>query len=874
MSLILNKKSSFLIELIIGIVVVVILVFTLRSLLILGETTFIHDNIYWNYPVFHFFAESIINGYFPYWDPFSHSGGPFYPILGQFRLLEPINLLTIFIGQFITDDIVTLFNWNRFIQSLVMAFGVYIVLRPWAKHLSIRLTLIPILLYSSFMLGSFIQDGIINQFVWIPYIAFFLLRIVYYKDYRWHNWFVLAGLIGLNWQSYFFTGTWVFLLFFLLGFLFFRRDLLRELFKARVIIPKLMVAIAIILTMVAPSIVLMLEEDSYVFPPRMIETSYKVGSQESTYQKSIIMPYNIIANTGAFSNIWNFIQIISPDGNRWNICGSNITKCKGTWGTPSEAYMYLGLLPWAIAILGMVAGRHDLKKVWLSILFGFGLLMLGPPGGLHRLLYYIYPPMWFVRHTAFFVLFFTFALLYFYILGLNHIFSTWRDPLFPQDITGDISRYPEVNGLLGFSSFMGRNSEHRKGIAFLIFSFIIVVSVYWMAQLGYPQTNYLFGYVIFIFIVGWFLRKDLGKRGLYISIIVSQIAIVLIFTTNPLRFLTYIIAVFGVPLVLFFFIKTRKYVSMAVEYKAAFILFVVFTTCLTGDLIYSLKQSSCLYSQEHPGSALNINTTPQKPFLPQKRFVSPPPWYITSGSVLYLSLLYRKSFVFSPLSEIIPDKPITTFEYALRNKKEPSFLLPKKYFELIHSVIPPLAMEEMFAVGRQIFQFKKGALQVEEDKIPAFLGRLGPKRSVQLLQEYVLVDRQIEKLLSGLEIPIEEYEKINKSTSDAKENKRFSYSIEHYEHNSFDMKVSTDKTGILYWADGYDKWWHAYIDGKEVPIYRANINFKAIVLPKGEHIVRFIYNPILFKAGLYAFYGSLIISVIASLTLFIFHKNT
>lgn len=841
----------------------------------LGETTFIHDNIYWNYPVFHFFAENIINGYFPYWDPFSHSGEPFYPILGQFRFLEPIGLSTIYFGQFITDDIVTLFNWNRFIQSLVMAFGVYIVLHPWAKHLSIRLTLMPILLYSSFMLGSFIQDAIINQFVWIPYITFFLLRIVYYKDYRWHNWFVLAGLIGLNWQSYLFTGTWIFLLFFLLGFLFFRMDLLRELFKERVIIPKLTVAIAIILTMMTPNTVLMLEKDRYVFPPRMTETSYKEGSQESTSQKykdNIIMPYSIIASSGTFSNIWNFIQIISPDGNRWNICGSNNTTCRRTWGTPSEAYIYLGLLPWAIAILGMVAGRHDLKKVWLLILFGFGLLMFGPPGGLHRLLYYIYPPMWFVRHTAFFVLFFTFALLYFYILGLNHIFSTWRGSLFPQDITEDISRYPTVNGLFGFSSFMWRNSEHRKGIAFLIFSFIIVVSVYWMAQLAYPQTNYLFGYIIFIFIVGWFLRKDLGKRGLYISIIVSQIVIVLIFTTNPFKFLTYIILVFGIPFALFFFIKTRRHIPKAVEYKAAFILFVVFTVCLTGDLIYSLKQSACLYSQEHPGSALNINTTPQEPFLPQKRFVSPPPWYITSGSVLYRSLLYRQPFVFSTLSEIIPDNPVTTFEYALRNKREPSFLILKKYFELIHSDIPPLAMEEMFAVGKQMFQFKKGAVQVEEDKLPAFLGRLGPQKSVQLLQEYVLVDRQIGQLLSGLGIPIEEYEKINQSTSGAKENKRFSYSIEHYEYNSFDMKVSTDKTGILYWADGYDKWWHAYVNGKEVPIYRANINFKAIVLPKGEHIVRFIYNPILFKAGLYAFYGSLIISIVASLTLFISHR--
>ena len=208
------KKYPVIIEIISGIIAVVFLIYQLRSMLLLGETTLVHDNLFGAYPSFQFFAENIINGHFPFWNPFNHGGEPFYPLLGQTRLLEPTTLLTIYLGQFITDDLVILFNWNRTIQGVVMAFGVYIVFRSIAKHLFVRLSLIPILLYSSFILGSFRQDSILYQFAWIPYIAYFLLRIVYHKDYRWHNWFVLAGLIGLNWQSYFFAGTWVFLLFF------------------------------------------------------------------------------------------------------------------------------------------------------------------------------------------------------------------------------------------------------------------------------------------------------------------------------------------------------------------------------------------------------------------------------------------------------------------------------------------------------------------------------------------------------------------------------------------------------------------------------------------------------------------------------------
>jgi uncharacterized membrane protein YfhO len=85
--------------------------------------------------------------------------------------------------------------------------------------------------------------------------------------------------------------------------------------------------------------------------------------------------------------------------------------------------------------------------------------------------------------------------------------------------------------------------------------------------------------------------------------------------------------------------------------------------------------------------------------------------------------------------------------------------------------------------------------------------------------------------------------------------RNFTYSVGNYAHNSFDIQVSADKEGILYWADGYDKGWHAYIDGKEVHIYRANVNFKAIYLPKGTYKINFVYNPFLFKAGLLIFYG-------------------
>lgn len=1265
-----SKKHSITIEIIVGILAIVFLIYKMRSTLIFGKTTFFHDNIMWNYPIFQFFAENIMNGRFPFWNPFTHGGEPLYPVLAQLRLFEPITLLTIYLGKFISNDIAILFNWNFVNKSLMMAFGVYIVFRPLATHLFIRLSLIPILLYSSFMVVSFRQCGLFDQFILIPFVAYFLLRIVYYKDYRWHNWFALAGTIGINWQSYFFTGTWTFLLFFVLGFVIIRRDLLADLFKSKMILAKFAVLIVIIFAMATPSIVLLLEKDRYAFPARMVDTSYAgklppqggpqqyegVPTDVDSSSSSINMPYSFIAFTGTFSTIWDFIQFIAPDGNlhiRWS--------GRDYWGKPSEAYMYLGFLPWVIAILGMVAGKHDLKKVWLFVLIGFGLLMLGPAGGLHRLMYYIYPPMWFVRHTHSFVLIFIFAFLYFYILGFNHIFSSWGGSLFRPGVSQGI-----LNRLI-------KNDNHRNGIAMILFSACIIFFLYWMTRLEYPVTNYLFVLFIPIFALGWLLRKDLGEKGLYICIITSHVVIVFIFTSSSEIFLRTILEMFLIPFVLFLLIHMRRNLSESVRYYLTFFLFVSFAFCLVADLTYHFKKSHDLYlGTPHPGLLHNVITTPQEPLLPQKRSICPK--YsdsIYNHASRYLSLIYRQPFIFSPImpsnlnftnyatsddivlddfesisfekwtmlpdgsigfparleylqdgsggsverylydkefeerkvfallkpssrgnstlryltagikdfrghyirvsvkvksenetdeaiqvslgdgtetaifksyknsgvwerlelikrisenaenikftcnvkstatagayldwikidvmqhneffdynnviSEesifedyrnflfhnyvnsdkavfeefkkfpfekwlILPDdnfcpeqfiyqqgrsggsvekyiyddsvnekkvcallKPSSRgnsvimyqtdqiddlkgryirisvmvksdnktfnaiqvdvqsvaratlkdgafvkratespiikaynnsgtwerlelfkyidenteiikltcniystatagayfegmkievmskmeslphiknsyafkFEGVLKSKRWSSFLLPKKYFELIHKDIPSQVLVEMFAVDKPVFQIKKGIVQVEEKEIPAFFGQLDITESVKLLQDAVIiVDKKLDPSLSILKRPAEEYvsgnqavsfEGSNKSGSipDVKEDWNPTYTIEKYTYDSCDLKVSTNKDGILYWADGYDKGWQAYVNKKEVPIYRANVNFKAISIPKGTSYINFTFNPSLFKAGLIVFYGTIAVCILAMLIFISFYN--
>jgi hypothetical protein len=70
-----------------------------------------------------------------------------------------------------------------------------------------------------------------------------------------------------------------------------------------------------------------------------------------------------------------------------------------------------------------------------------------------------------------------------------------------------------------------------------------------------------------------------------------------------------------------------------------------------------------------------------------------------------------------------------------------------------------------------------------------------------------------------------------------------------YRANSVSLTCSSEHDAFLYVSDTYYPGWKAYIDGKEVSIYRANLAFRAVYLPKGFHTVLFVYRPFSFYIG-------------------------
>ncbi len=66
----------------------------------------------------------------------------------------------------------------------------------------------------------------------------------------------------------------------------------------------------------------------------------------------------------------------------------------------------------------------------------------------------------------------------------------------------------------------------------------------------------------------------------------------------------------------------------------------------------------------------------------------------------------------------------------------------------------------------------------------------------------------------------------------------------HYGIQNLELKTTTAGNNLLFVSETYyPVGWKAYLDGKEIPIYRANYLFRAVVVPAGIHKLEMNFEP-------------------------------
>ena len=67
--------------------------------------------------------------------------------------------------------------------------------------------------------------------------------------------------------------------------------------------------------------------------------------------------------------------------------------------------------------------------------------------------------------------------------------------------------------------------------------------------------------------------------------------------------------------------------------------------------------------------------------------------------------------------------------------------------------------------------------------------------------------------------------------------------ITQWEPKRVTIRTRAGQAGVLLLNDRWDPNWRATVDGKPVPIVRANYLMRAVGVPEGEHVVEFRYLP-------------------------------
>jgi uncharacterized membrane protein YfhO len=64
-----------------------------------------------------------------------------------------------------------------------------------------------------------------------------------------------------------------------------------------------------------------------------------------------------------------------------------------------------------------------------------------------------------------------------------------------------------------------------------------------------------------------------------------------------------------------------------------------------------------------------------------------------------------------------------------------------------------------------------------------------------------------------------------------------------YANTEVVVEVTAPGGGILLLNDVWHPWWRASVDGAGTEIMKADVIFRAVVVPRGRHVVRFSFQP-------------------------------
>jgi hypothetical protein len=74
------------------------------------------------------------------------------------------------------------------------------------------------------------------------------------------------------------------------------------------------------------------------------------------------------------------------------------------------------------------------------------------------------------------------------------------------------------------------------------------------------------------------------------------------------------------------------------------------------------------------------------------------------------------------------------------------------------------------------------------------------------------------------------------------------------------LETTSARPALLVLADAYDPGWRASVDGARTTLLRANVAFRAVLVPEGRHVIELVYRPRAVVVGLAVSCSALIVA--------------
>ena len=79
--------------------------------------------------------------------------------------------------------------------------------------------------------------------------------------------------------------------------------------------------------------------------------------------------------------------------------------------------------------------------------------------------------------------------------------------------------------------------------------------------------------------------------------------------------------------------------------------------------------------------------------------------------------------------------------------------------------------------------------------------------------------------------------------------------------NTVQVAAQSDTGGVLFLSDTYYPGWQAEVDGVPARIYKADVAFRAVNVPPGSHVVRFVFRPRSLRLSIYGAGAGLLVAM-------------